>query len=199
VYPWLPRVFSDAARAGHEVRVVLEATGAPIAALREGAIDLAVLCEKPASRALHATAVFEDALVAVVAASHPLAKRPRISAKDLAAERLLVYDVPLERLDVWRRFLRPAGARPREVARVPITEAIVELARAGHGVGVLADWAIHHYGARGVVPVPLGAGGLRRTWFGVRRASDPNRARIDAVTASIAQAAAHRARRPQAP
>jgi LysR family transcriptional regulator, regulator for metE and metH len=189
VYPWLPPVVADAARAGLEVKVVLEATRAAIPALVAGAIDLAITSDRPARRGLHVTKLFDDELVAVLAPTHPLARKKRLSPQDFVGERLLVYDVPLEKLDVWRRFLRPARVRPREVAQVPITEAVVELARAGQGIGVLARWAVVHYAARGGVVVRrLGAAGLPRTWVAVRRGADPNADAIDRVIASIAGA-----------
>jgi LysR family transcriptional regulator, regulator for metE and metH len=191
-YPWLPPVLAELAAegAGVELRIVLEATRTPLPALAAGTIDLAITADLRTRKGLHVTHLFDDELVAVLATSHPLARKKYLTPRDFAAVRLLVYDAPLAGLDVWRRFLKPARVRPREVAQVPITEAIVELARAGQGVGVLARWAVAHYATRGeLVTRKLGGAGLPRVWVAVRRAGDTNAGAIDSVTAAIARAA----------
>ena len=43
---------------------------------------------------------------------------------------------------VFQRLLTPAGISPRRLQQVQLTEAILELVRAGLGVSVLARWAV---------------------------------------------------------
>lgn len=192
VYPWLPPVLDELSQAAApiDVRIVLEATRAAVGALSSGHVDLAISSDPPARRGFDVKPLFDDEIVAVLAPAHRLAKKKRLFPADFAEERLLVYDAPLRSLHLWRAYFRPARVRPRDVAPIPITEAIVELARAGRGVGFLAKWAVHPYEARGgIVTRRLGTSGLPRRWAAVRRASDPNAAAIDAVTAAIVRAA----------
>ena len=65
-------------------------------------------------------------------------------------------------------ILLPAGAAPSRVEEVQLTEAIVELVRAGLGVSVLARWAVQPLVASGrLVARPLTSRGLHRRWSAV--------------------------------
>ena len=62
---------------------------------------------------------------------------------------------------------------PKTLSRVQLTEAIVELVKAGLGVSVLARWAIAPQLRDGVlVGVPLTARGFHRRWWAVTRPHD---------------------------
>jgi LysR family transcriptional regulator for metE and metH len=51
------------------------------------------------------------------------------------------------------------------VSAIMLTEAIVEMVKAGIGVAALARWAVEPYVNSGaLIPVRLGRDGLRRTW-----------------------------------
>jgi LysR family transcriptional regulator for metE and metH len=65
--------------------------------------------------------------------------------------------------------LRQAGVSPASVQPVQITEALIELVRAGLGVAVLARWAVqpHVESGRGLRAVPITARGVFRTWRAV--------------------------------
>ena len=80
-------------------------------------------------------------MVAVVARTHPLARQPWVSARDLAAEHLLVYSSSPEESFVLQRVLAPAGLAPAQVSFIMLTEAMIEMARAGLGVGILPRWS----------------------------------------------------------
>ena len=62
----------------------------------------------------------------------------------------------------------PAGVNPRAIEPVQLTEAIVELVRAGLGVAVLARWAVAPYLHDGTLrAVKVTPDGLRRMWKAV--------------------------------
>ena len=66
-------------------------------------------------------------------------------------------------------ILLPNAAVPARVEEVQLTEAIVEMVRAGLGVAVLARWAVQPMVASGrLVARSLTARGLRRRWSAVR-------------------------------
>jgi LysR family transcriptional regulator, regulator for metE and metH len=81
-------------------------------------------------------------MLAVVAPGHPLAARERIEPADLAAEHLIVYKTERRDSYVFTRILDPAGVEPVRVSKVPLTEAILEMVKAGMGVAVMARWVI---------------------------------------------------------
>jgi LysR family transcriptional regulator for metE and metH len=66
---------------------------------------------------------------------------------------------------------------------VPLTEGLIELARAGLGVAVLARWAIAaHRRDRDLRILKIGRSGTWRTWSTVRLQRHPDAARVDAFT-----------------
>ncbi len=49
---------------------------------------------------------------------------------------------PKEESTVYQRLLLPAGVTPANLMQVQLTEAIIEMAKGGLGLGVLASWAV---------------------------------------------------------
>ena len=170
VYGWLPPVLRRF-QADHprvELKIVLEATRQPVAALLAGELDLALTTQVPRNARLSATRLFEDELLLLVPAGHPLDRRGRpVTAAELAREHLLVYDAPRDQLDVFTRVLWPAGLEPRRVSRIPLTEALIELVRGGVGVATLPDWILPSASRKGLAFQRLTARGVRRRWSAV--------------------------------
>jgi LysR family transcriptional regulator, regulator for metE and metH len=166
-YHWLPRVLKHFNRQFPrvEVRIVAEATRRPIQALLDGRLDLAITSSPTRNRKLTFKPLFKDELVAIMSPDHSLASRPYLTAKDFAGEHLLVYSVPKEELTVFQKFLLPAGVSPRHISRVELTEAIVEMVKAGLGIGVMARWAVAPQVESGSLrALSLTARGLHRQW-----------------------------------
>jgi LysR family transcriptional regulator for metE and metH len=168
-YHWLPPLLAGfrERHPGIEVRIDLEATRRTVAALLEGKLELALVSSEPKDRRLRLTPLFEDELVVVMSAAHRLARRTHVRPADLEDETVLVYP-PKEDSLLLQRALLPAGIRPRAVLEVPLTEAVLEMARAGVGVAFLARWAIaRELGAGSLVARPLsrvGSARFRRRW-----------------------------------
>ncbi|HKO58981.1 MAG TPA: LysR substrate-binding domain-containing protein [Thermoanaerobaculia bacterium] len=165
-YHWLPALLARFRKkhAGVDVRIDVASTKRPAEALVEGSIDLAIISSEIDDRRLRITPLFDDEMLVVMAPDHPLADRETITAKELAAETLLTY-ASLEDSTAYQRVLRPAGLEPNEWMQVPLTEAMIELARGGIGVAVLARWSVWPQLESGaVVGVPLTRRGLQRQW-----------------------------------
>lgn len=172
-YHWLPAALEGFGRTfpNVSVQIVVEATRRPIPALLEGRLDLAIVAERSRNRLVEHHPLFDDEMLAVMAPHHPLASSPSLSPAQLARETLILYAIPLSATDLFQRFLRPAGLRPTRVLHVELTEAIVELVRAGQGVAAMAGWAVAPEVRTGrLVARRLGRGGLRRRWYAAVRA-----------------------------
>ena len=171
-YHWLPAVVTAFRQEWPrvDVRIVAEATADPVRALLDGALDLAIVAGDVDERRLGCTSLFEDEQVVVVAPNHPLARKTFIAPDDLRNEHLILYTTHSSESSVLREVLRPAGVEPRQLTRVQLTEAIVELVKAGLGVSVLARWAIApQLRDRSLVGVPLTPRGFHRRWWAVTR------------------------------
>jgi LysR family transcriptional regulator for metE and metH len=150
-----------------EVRIVLEATRRPVEALLRGELDVALTSDVqgPGASRLRAFPLFSDELVLLARSGHPLAARGLVRADDLRAEHVIVYDAPREDLDLFTKVLWPSGVEPAKISRVPLTEAMIELVRAGIGVAVLPGWAVADDPA--LVRLRFATLGLRRKWRAV--------------------------------
>jgi LysR family transcriptional regulator for metE and metH len=166
-YHWLPPVLKPFGREFPrvEVRIVAEATRRPVEALLDGRLDLAITSVTTRNQKLLFKPLFKDEMVVIVSPDHPLASRPYVSAKDFASEHLLVYALPKEELTIYQKVLIPAGVTPKHASRVELTEAIIEMVKAGLGVGVMARWAVTPQVQAGALcALPLTAKGFHRQW-----------------------------------
>jgi LysR family transcriptional regulator, regulator for metE and metH len=177
-YHWLPPLLSVFNRKHPRVtvNVMPDTTNRPVQALLDGRLDLAILTTDVSDRRLRLRTLFRDEMVAIVARTHRLAGRGWVSARDLAAEHLLLYASSPEESFVLRRVLAPARLVPTQVSFIMLTEAMIEMARAGLGVGVLPRWSAQPaIAARTVVPLSITRRGVGRRWTAatLRARADP--------------------------
>jgi LysR family transcriptional regulator for metE and metH len=166
-YHWLPGILKAfaAEHPGTAVDVVADATRRPVEALLAGRLDVAIVSSARQDPRLESTPLFDDELVVVTAPDHRLARRAYVRPEDFETEHLIMYDVPAEESSLLTEVLGAAGARPWRVSRVQLTEAIVELVRAGLGIAVFARWAVAPHVESGAIAARrLTRRGMRRTW-----------------------------------
>jgi LysR family transcriptional regulator for metE and metH len=166
-YSWLPPVLALYQRTHPRaaIEIILEATRRPVAALLEGQLDVGIVCQPVHDRRLSVEPLFKDELVAIMAPSHPSARFTCLGAEDFAKGPLIIHDYPLEQSSLFRKVLSPGKVMPTRVSRVPLTEAIIEMVKAGLGVGVLARWAVvPHLRAGTLCAKRITTSGLRRQW-----------------------------------
>jgi LysR family transcriptional regulator, regulator for metE and metH len=174
-YHWLPPVLQKfhGKFSKVEVNIVASATSNPAAALLEGKLDVAIISSPPRNKSLQVTPMFEDELVLVMSPKHRLVAASLVRPKDLETETILIYP-PREESTLINQLLKPAGVEAQRVIEVPLTEAIVELAGAGTGIGFLARWAVAPAVEAGKVAIrPLGGRGFRRQWYAVTLRNQP--------------------------
>jgi LysR family transcriptional regulator for metE and metH len=165
-YHWLPSLLKEYRRSHSrvEIQVVAEATPDPLSYLLDGRLDLAIVSDPVRDRRLVTRRLFDTEMVVIVAPRHPFATRPYIRVEEFAGETLFIYP-PKEESSVYQEVLAPAGVRPAELQQIQLTEAIIELVKAGLGIAVLARWAVAPYVKAGTLnAVPLTRRGYRRTW-----------------------------------
>lgn len=114
--------------------------------------------------------VFDYEQVLVVGRDHALAGRPHVVPEDLTDEVLITYPVAAERLDIFSRFLQPAGVGPRQHKHSETTDIMLQMVVSGRGVAALPRWLVQQYAdSLPVVPVRLGKDGIdKQIWLGVR-------------------------------
>ena len=169
-YAWLARVTRkfQAKCPGVELRLVTEATQHPMPALESGTLDVAITMGRPAGRKFRALPLFEDEVVALVAPDHPWASRRRITVDAFRDAHLLIYHSDPMDSSFIRNVLLPAGVFPRRVSGIQLTEGLLEFAKAGLGVPVLARWAASEpIKKKSLIPLRIGRTGVHRTWHAV--------------------------------
>jgi LysR family transcriptional regulator, regulator for metE and metH len=168
-YRWLPSAMASLrARLPHlQVELVTEHTRDPVRALARDQLDVALLTTAavPSGGELRERPLLSDEVIFVVAASHPLARSRSLAREDLQGYPLITGETPAAEA---RWFVTTVFGRrkPRlRFMRFPLTEAIMDAARAGLGIAVLSEWVASGYlGGGDLVVRRLSAGPLRRSW-----------------------------------
>lgn len=166
-YHWLPPLLASFNRKHPRVTINIlpDATDRPIEALLDGRLDLAILTNETSDPRLRLQRLFGDEMVALVSRDHPLAARRWLSVAELAGEPLFLYSSSREESFVLQRVLAPAGHTPAKLSFIMLTEAMIEMARAGLGVAVLPRWSAQpSIAARSLIPLSITRRGIRRYW-----------------------------------
>jgi LysR family transcriptional regulator, regulator for metE and metH len=172
-YHWLPSLLKTFSKRYPQVDVEidLEATRRPIARLLEGKLDLAVVSSQVSNQNLLVKPLFRDEIVVLMKPDHALARRRYVQAADFAREVLIYYAAKEESL-VCEKVLAPAGVVPRKYLNVQLTEAIIEMVKAGLGISAMPKWAVLPQIRSGALcAVPLTREGFYREWSAVMIAS----------------------------
>jgi LysR family transcriptional regulator for metE and metH len=170
-YHWLPPLLLRYRRTfpNVEVRIDVEATHHPLDMLLAGKIDLGLMSTPVRDRRLLSRRVFQDELVLIASSDHRFARQAKVSLLQIREETLFIYP-PKEESGPLQNVLLPAGAAPARVEEVQLTEAIIELVKAGLGVAILARWAVQPMiDAGSIVGRTLPARGMHRVWSAVMR------------------------------
>jgi LysR family transcriptional regulator for metE and metH len=182
-YHWLPASLTafEQRFPRVEVQVVVEATRAPLQALREGRIDIAIVTAAKGVTRVEVRPLFRDEIIVLMSSRNPLATRPYIRPADFASQNLLTYSVEENKLAIFNHLLTPAGVRPARVSQLELTEAIVEMVKANRGISALARWAVAPYLESPCLKgLRLTKEGWHREWCGVVTASKKRPKYVDA-------------------
>jgi LysR family transcriptional regulator for metE and metH len=160
----------------------------PVPSITAHATDLIVTAEpdttsaRRSDHALTADPLFRYPIVGLLRQDHPLAERPFLTPADFLNEAVITYPVAECRLDLYTRFLEPAGVVPKERRTAELTTMIVQWVIGGVGLAALPRWALPKPHPD-LAMVPLGPDGLWADLFAVRRSEDRGLAHLDAFVA----------------
>ena len=93
-----------------------------IGALFAHDIDVLVTPDPLHRPGLRFVPVFDYEQVLVIGENHRLKDSAQIAPKDLADETLITYPVDIDRLDIYSRFLSPAGVTPKRHKTIETTD-----------------------------------------------------------------------------
>lgn len=142
----------------------------PLPALAREQLDLVITADPQPLPNLDYVPLFRYEGMLAVAKQHRLATKRWVVPEDLRAETLITYPVEHARLDVFTRFLNPAGVYPQEVRTAELTIMMMQLVASERGVCALPNWALTEYLERDYVKaLPLGEHGLWSTLYAAVR------------------------------
>ena len=104
------------------------------------------------------TPLFQDEFVAIVAPDHPWAGRRWVEIDEFADQNYIMYNIPDEESSNFMMLFK--HRRPPKVYKITLTEAILEMVKAGLGVAVLPNWVVRPY---------LQSGQLSAVWITEKR------------------------------
>ncbi|MBA6115647.1 LysR substrate-binding domain-containing protein [Pseudomonas sp. NC26] len=171
-YQWLMPSVDEFRGAWPEVELDL-ASGfafAPLPALERGDLDLVVTSDPVSLPGITYVPLFGYEALLAIDNHHALCDKPYLEPTDITEQTLITYPVERNRLDIFTRFLDPAGIEPAQVRTSELTVMMMQLVASGRGVCCLPNWAVHEYSSRGYVTAKrLGEHGLQATLFAAIR------------------------------
>lgn len=158
---------------------------APLMALSRGEVDLVITADPDDNPVIAYHPLFRYQNLLLLPPRHHLVARPWLTPQDLAGETLITYPVETTRLDLFRRFLDPAGVTV-ERRTSELTVMILQLVASGRGLAALPQWAASQAVAAGqVIARPLGEQGLWSTLYAAVRREEQDLAYLEAFIESV--------------
>lgn len=169
-YHWLPSLLIDFKKEFPkvEIEIILDNSCDIEDQVLDGKIDLAILSEVSDRSKLKYYELFRDEVFALVPADHPWTKKKYVEAEDFADQNVIIHSYPLETVSLFTHLLFPAGVSPKKVTQIQVTDAVIELVKAGMGIKVLAKWIVEPYlKDSSLAIVPVTKNGMHRRWYSI--------------------------------
>lgn len=171
-YQWLLKVVEPFLKKWPDVEmdVKQEFQFGGMGALRGYEIDLLVTPDPLFKPGVDFIPVFDYEHQLVVARDHPLANQSHVQPHDLINETLITYPVEPSRLDIFSRFLVPAGCTVKKHKIIETTEIMLQMVAANRGVAALPGWLIRDYATQmNIQGIRFGEEGIHKQIFlGIR-------------------------------
>lgn len=172
-YQWLLKIAEPFLKAWPDIDldVIQKFQFGGIDALFGHEIDVLVTPDPLKKPGLLFVPVFDYEQVLVVGKDHPLRTAKHVEPEQLADETLITYPVSIDRLDLFNRFLTPAGVTPKRHKLIETTDIILQMVACGRGVAALPRWLVIEQQSRfELFPVRLGKKGVdKQIFLGLRK------------------------------
>ena len=146
-------------------------------ALEMGDLDVVLTSDPVPGQAIAYQHLFDFEVKLVIANDHPLASLTHVTPQQLERMPIISYPVPLERLDLYRHFMEPAGVKAGEQLSCDLTMMLLQRIACKDGVAALPTWSISESFGLNLTSIKLGPEGLKRPLFGAYR-KDSTSARV---------------------
>ncbi len=169
-YHWLPSLMSDFKKEfpNVEIEIFHNSESDVEDQILDGKIDLAIIYESSDRSNIDYHELFRDEVFALVPVGHPWTKKPFVEAKDFEGENIIIHSYPLESVSLFSQVLIPEGIKPKRVMQVQVTEAVVEMVKAGMGINVMAKWIVEPFlKDNKLALVPVTKRGIHRNWHAI--------------------------------
>ncbi|MGE0863402.1 MAG: LysR family transcriptional regulator [Vicinamibacterales bacterium] len=141
---FLPAVLTRFAREcpKAQIEIVEDTTANILRLLAEGGADMAILALPVQAEHVHTKTLFTEELLAVMPASHALAKKPKVTLKDLVAEPFVVLNEAHCLTRNTMSFCERHAASPLITSKGQQLLTVLELVRMGQGVSLIPAMAV---------------------------------------------------------
>lgn len=151
----------------------------PLQKLAEKRLDLVITSDPEHSDSIHFDALFSYELIAVLPINHHLTSKQWLDPTDFRGETLIAYPVSENKLDVFKRFLKPNKVGPKNIRHSELTLMMLQLVESGRGICVLPKWLVTSQSEfKHLTTLSLGKDGLWSTLYAASLKSNNHHAYI---------------------
>jgi DNA-binding transcriptional LysR family regulator len=130
------------AHPGLDVRMMVATAGRSVEEIRAGHVDAGLLTLPVEEADLVTLPVLREELLLVTMPGHPLAKRKKITAQDLAGEPFVLFEAGSGTRRVIDRFFLSENVEPNVVMDTENVEIIKAMVKTGLGIGIVPYMAV---------------------------------------------------------
>lgn len=174
-YEWLMRVIADFLQSSPEVDVdiIQKFQFSGVEGLLNHSVDLLITPDLFEHPGLIFDSLFDYELVLILAKDHPLANEAYCKPEMLRDQTLILFPVPVERLDIYTEFLIPAHVTPKAQKFTESIEMMLQLTVCQRGVFTLPRWLAKIYCEKyPLTTLTLGEKGVFKTLYAAYKQSD---------------------------
>jgi LysR family transcriptional regulator for metE and metH len=166
-YKWLPRLMQLFHRKFPHVEIEVGNSLDLTEELEDKRFDVIISVAVPPEESHTIVPLFQDQLVCIMAADHPLATCDFVQYGDFRGNNLISH-TERSKNRFYQQLLKPAGIEPKRIVNVGAPQAIVEMVAAGFGISIFPRWAITPaLKALPIITRPIGPRGLPLVWNAV--------------------------------
>ena len=132
------------------------------------------------------TPLFQDEFMAIVPIQHPWATLKWVTPQSFHGHNYIMYNIPNEISTVFKMIFREGI--PKKVYKISLTEAIIQMVKAGLGVSVLPNWIVRpHIESGELAAIPITKRGIKRIWYAATLKNKEIPKYMNAFTRSLAK------------